>query len=271
MTITTRDGIINGLGNNKSKATIQKSSLSATAAGQWFSLWRAGGTPPQAATPGVSALCTTALLGALVFTQQTAPNTSYLGKVVASCANAGSNIEIHDRLAHMGGLSGTVTTAQTVNLSLVTQNPGAARLGPADYREVQFWLEIYADLGSTGVNATVAVEYDDGSTGNLAAIALGATPRIGRLYPLTPAVSGRYIRAITSVTLSATTGTAGNFGFVATRQKFVGDLPTANKMEVFDWSKCLDDVPNDSCLMMLMSCVTTSTGVVNGSATIAHG
>ncbi len=86
----------------------------------------------------------------------------------------------------MGGLSGTVTTSQGA-LSLVTSSPGADRLGASDYSDVSWWLEVYTALGATGVNATVAVEYDNGSTGNLAAIALGATPRQGaciRSFPL---------------------------------------------------------------------------------------
>jgi len=273
MTITTRDGIINALGNSKSKAVINKASVANAAAQQWFSLWRATGLPAQPGFPATTAVITnSATTGALPFVNQTAPATSYLALAALNCGNAGSNIEIHDRLAHMGSLSGIVTTAQTVNLSLLTLGVPAARIGRSDYSEVQWWLEIFADLGATGVNATVAVEYDDGSTGNLAAIALGATPRLGRLYPLIPAVAGRYIRAVTSVTLSATTGTAGNFGIVATRQRFSGDLPVANKTEVFDWARTgFPDIPNDSCLTLLMLCSTTSTGAVNGSITLAQG
>ena len=146
------------------------------------------------------------------------------------------------------------------------------RLGDANYSDVQWWLEIYTALGATGVNATVAVEYNDGSTGNLAAIALGATPRAGRLYPLISAVAGKFIRAVTGVTLSATTGTAGNFGITATRSRTSVSAPLLNKTEVFDWAQLgLPNIPNDSCLMMLMLCATTSTGTVRGQGKIAHG
>ena len=82
----------------------------------------------------------------------------------------------------MGGLSGTVTTSQGA-LSLVTNSPGADRLGDANYSDVQWWLEVYTALGATGVNATVAVEYNDASTGNLAAIALGLHPDKGGCTP----------------------------------------------------------------------------------------
>lgn len=271
MTIATRDELINALGNNSSRIVIDKASLANTAAGQFFSLWTATGVPGAGSAPGAAANPTSATTGAFGFTNQTAPATSYIAWLTAQASNSATNLEIHDRLAHMGGLSGTVTTSQG-SLSLVTNSPGAARLGDSNYSDVQWWLEIYTALGATGVNATVAVEYNDGTTGNLAAIALGATPRQGRLYPLVSAVAGKFIRAVTGVTLSATTGTAGNFGITATRPRTSIALPLANKTETFDWAQLgLPNIPNDSCLMMLMNCSTTTTGTIRGQGKITHG
>lgn len=271
MTIATRDQLIDAMGNNSSHLVIDKASLANAAAGQFFSLWTATGVPGAGSAPGAAAVPTSATTGAMGFTNQTAPATSYLAWLAVQCGNSASNLEIHDRLAHMGGLSGTVTTSQGA-LSLVTNSPGAARLGDSNYSDVQWWLEIYTALGATGVNATVAVEYNDGTTGNLAAIALGATPRAGRMYPLVSAVAGKFIRAVTGVTLSATTGTAGNFGITATRSRTSVSMPLLNKTETFDWAQLgLPNIPNDSCLMMLMLCGTTSTGTVRGQGKIAHG
>ena len=274
MTITTRDQLIDALGNNTSRIVWDKASLANAAAGQVFSLWRATGTPGQGAIPGAAALCTSALLGAMGFTNQTAPATSYYAWQTITTGNNATGVEVHDRLAHMGGLNGTLTTAQTVGIDLTSGglNLPAARRGDANWRDVQWWLEVYTDLGATGVNATVAVTYDDASTGNLAAVALGATPRAGRMYPLVSAVAGRFIRAVTSVTLSATTGAAGSFGVTATRPRTAVSAGVANKLEQFDWAQLgLPEVPNDSCLSMLMVCSTTTTGTVRGQGKIAHG
>jgi hypothetical protein len=271
MTITTRDQLLDALANNSSRIVIDKASLANAAAGQFFSLWTAGGVPGAGAAPGAAAVPTSATTGAMGFTNQTNPVTSYLAWLALQAGNSASNAEVHDRLAHMGGLSGTVTTAQGA-LSLVTLAPASARVGDTNYSDVQWWLEIYTALGATGVNATVAVEYNDGTTGNLAAIALGATPRAGRLYPLVSAVAGKFIKAVNSVTLSATTGTAGNFGITATRQRTSVSMPLLNKTETFDWAMLgLPNVANDSCLMLLMMCSTTSTGTLRGQGKIAHG
>lgn len=271
MTITTRDQLIDALGNNSSRIVIDKASLANAAAGQFFSLWTATGVPGAGATPAAAAVPTSATTGAFGFTNQTAPVDSYLAWLAVQAGNSATNLEIHDRLAHMGGLSGTVTTSQGA-LSLVTSDPGADRRGDANYSDIQWWLEVYTALGATGVNATVAVTYNDDTTGNLAAIALGATPRAGRLYPLVSAVAGKFIKAVTGVTLSATTGTAGNFGITATRPRTSVSMPLLNKTETFDWAQLgLPEIPNNSCLMMLMNCATTTTGTVRGQGKIAHG
>lgn len=271
MTISTRDQLLNALANNSSRLVIDKASLANAAAGQFFSLWTATGVPGAGSDPGAAAVPNAATNGSFNFTNQTAPATSYLAWLAVQHGNSAANLEIHDRLAHISGLSGTVTTAQGA-LSLVTTNPGSERIGDPAYSDVHWWLEIYSPLGATGVNATVNVTYNDDTTGNLAAIALGATPRQGRLYPLISASSGKFIKAVNSVTLSATTGTAGNFGITATRSRTSVSSPLLNKTEVFDWAMLgLPNIPNDSCLFMIMLCGTTSTGTVRGQGKIAHG
>lgn len=271
MTITTRDGLIDGLGNNSDRFVLDKASLANAAAGQFFSLWQSAGVPGAGATPTTAAVPTKATTGAFGFTNPTSPEKSYIAWASLQAGNNATNLEIHDRLAHMGGLSGTVTTAQGA-LSLVTSTPGAARLGDSNYSGVSWWLEVYTALGATGVNATVNVTYADDTTGNLAAIALGATPRAGRLYPLISASPGKFIKAVNSVTLSATTGTAGNFGITATRQRTGVSMPLANKTEVFDWASLgLPEIADDACLFPLMLCSTTTTGTVRGQIKLAHG
>jgi hypothetical protein len=269
MTITTRDQLIDALANNSSRIVIDKASLANAVAGQTFSLWRATGVPGQGAIPTTAAICTSALTGCFGFANQTAPVTSYLAWLWLATGNATTNIEIHDRLAHMGGLSGTVTTAQG---ALTLAGLSSDRLGDANYSDVQWWLEWYADTGSTNVNATANVTYNDDTTGNLAGVALGATARTARLFPLVSAVAGKFIKAVNSVTLSATTGTAGNFGITATRPRTVVATAIANKIEQYDWAALgLVEVPNDACLFPIMLCSTTSTGTVRGGGKIAHG
>ena len=278
MTITTRDQLIDALGNNSSRLVIDKASISNAAAGQFHSLWRATGQPGQAAIPAAAAVCNNALTGALNFAQQTSPATTYGTWANAMCSNNATTLEIHDRLMHMGGLSGTSTGSQTVNLDInanLASNNLDARKGDANFSDVQWWMEWYTDTGGTAVTATVGVTYNDTTTGTLS-VALAATRRASLMIPLNgfipAAAAGKYIRDIDTVQLSATTGSAGSFGFTATRPRMTMPLPLANKMETFDWAALgLPEIFNSSCLMILQVASTTTTGTVRGGGKLSHG
>lgn len=277
MTITTRDQLIDGLGNNSSRIVIDKASIASQAAGSYVSLWRATGQPGQGAVPGAAAACNNALTGAIGFTQQTAPATSYGAYLEAATGNAAMTIELHDRLAHMGGLSGTVTTAQTVGIdfSSLTSNNLPNRIGDSNYSDIQWWLEWYTATGSTAVTATVNVTYDDGTTGSLS-VPLAATRPASLMIPLNGLIpsagAGKFIRGIVSVQLSATTGSAGSFGVTATRPRMTIGCPIANYKFVADWAALgLPEILNSSCLFPIVLTSTTSSGTVRGGGKIAHG
>ena len=90
--ITTRDELINSMGNNSSRVIIDKASLSNTAAAQFHSLWRATGQPGQGANTTTAAVCNDTLLGRIGFTQQTSPATSYLALLESFCTNASTTL-----------------------------------------------------------------------------------------------------------------------------------------------------------------------------------
>jgi len=239
---------------------VYKASVANTAAGQYATLWRSAGVPTAGAIPGAAATCTNALAGALAL-----PTLSALRGYVAKLGVGGATIGtwvLFDRLAHMGGLSGTVTTAQTANVSLAT----AAADGrcSANGSDVLWFVEVYTDMGSTGVNATVA--YTDQSDGaqTAAAIALGATPRAARLYQIIPN-AGTSIKQVNTVTLSATTGTAGSFGVTARKRLCsVGQL-VANVYPPGDFATIgAPEFKQTSCLEIVDICSTTSTGILQG-------
>jgi len=279
MAITTRDEWFDALANNSDRIVIDKASLASAVAGQIFCLWRATGQPAQGAIPTTAALCTKALTGAMGFNNQTDPVKNYLGWLSLTAGTNAVGIEVHDRIAHLGGLVFNVTTSQTVtglNLTAGGLNPPAARLGDANYSDGQWFLDVYTDGGATASNATINVTYNDGTSGNLTVLAVGGTLRAGRRIPLTPQIptadQGKFIRGINSVILSASTGTAGNFGFTYTRQRTGVGLDTAFKTVPFDWAQLgAPRVENDACLELVMTCSTTSTGTLRGQGKIAHG
>lgn len=278
MTIDTMDALVSALGNNSTRIILDKSSISNTAAGQFHSLWRANGQPSAGPQPTSAAVVTLGDTGTFNFANQISPATSYIGGMEALCSNAGATLEIHDRLMHSGAAVGNVTTAQTniaVDLNGVTESNMVARIGDANFSDVQWWLEWYADTGTTAVTATVNVTYSDGSSGNLAPISLASSRRPSYMQPLNTFQNhgqNKFIRAVNSVTLSATAGGTGNFGVTATRFRGAIYMPSANSRFTADWAQMiLPEIYNDSALFAVMAVATTTTGTVRATGKIIHG
>ena len=276
--ITNRDQLIDALANNSTRIVIDKAAIANSAAGQYHSLWRATGQPGQGAIPTAAANCNQSTTGCLTFRQQTDPAKSYLAYLEAASSNSAMTLEVHDRLMHMGGLNGTLTTAQTVGLNFngVTADNMAERIGDANYSDIQWWLEWYTDTGATALTATVNVTYNDGTTGNLTGGILAGTRRASFMQPLNglipAAAAGKFIRAVNTVTLSASTGTAGNFGVTATRLRGSLFMPIANAKFSADWASLpINTIPNSACPFIAVLASTTTTGTLRGGGKIAHG
>lgn len=128
--------------------------------------------------------------------------------------------------------------------------------------------EWYTDTGVTVVTATAAVTYSDGSTGNLTAVSLAATRRASFMQPLNglipAAVAGKFIRAVNTVTLSATTGTAA---VLASATRLRGTLYARRERKIRpDWAEGLpiSTIPNNACPFIAVLASTTSTGTLRG-------
>ena len=273
------DNLVKALGNNSSRIVLDKASIASQTANSYCSLWRATGQPGQGAIPTVVATCNNTTVGTISFNQQMSPSTSYGAYLEIATGNAAMTMELHDRLASMGGLNGTLTTAQSVNLDLSTllsTDNINVRKGDDNYSDVQWWLEWYTATGATAVTATIAVTYNDGTTGNLSALSLASSRPASHMISINSLIpsaqSGKFIRGIVSVTLSATSGTAGNFGVTVTRPRMTLSSPIANFKFIADWAQLgLPEIYNSSAIFPIVLTPTTSTGTVRGGGKIAHG
>ena len=280
MTITTSDQFINALGNNSSRIIIDKASLANHVVGNYYSLWRATGQPGQAAIPANTVTaCSNTLIGAIGFTQQTSPSTSYLGILEAVQPNPATTLELHDRLGHMGNISGSNTITQGVALQIDTLGSTvnlATRKGDANYSDIQWWLEWYTDTGGTASNATINVTYNDSTTGTLTTLAVGGTVRASRMIALNNLIptadSGKYIMRVNNIILSASTGTPGNFGITATRYRGAVFMPIGNARYTANYADLgLPEIYNSSCLFGVVIAGATTSGIFKATGKVIHG
>jgi len=261
MAITTEAGLIVARAGSMYTPFV-KSTVANAVAGQKFSLFRAAGVfPAQPAIPTTSVNCNGATAGAILNPlTMVGGNTLYIDAFNLQSTIAGQS-EIVDRVNHSGGLSGTLTTAQSVNTPALPVFAPAARC--------RWYLEWYADTGATASNATVAYTRADASTGTMV-IAVGGTVRAGRKIEIMSSTSSP-IAGIQTVTLSASTATAGNFGVVC-------EVPTGVKAGInaanatIEYESLMRSTGRESpCLAINVYCTTTSTGAIDGGMQLMQG
>lgn len=245
---------------------LLKSTVTSQAANGWTSLWRAAGDPPQAAIPGAAAIPTKSTTGAAInFANAGAGKTRYLAHADLTCSNASTVIAIVDRLAHMGGLVGNVTTVQTVGIDV---NSLKGTRCANDVSDVRWWLEIYTAIGTTATTGSIVYVSDtDGSTQTITGFAVGGASQLNaanRIFPVFP-LAGHPIRSITSFQQVATTGTAGSYGFAATRILGIVGTKAVNVGENRDWAQLpITALHNDTCIAFITQNGTTSSGNIFG-------
>lgn len=191
---------------------VGASAATATIIGRMHSLWTynksngaTGSTPPiSVAAPDKSTT------GAIPYTNPGGGRQLWVAGVEGFMSQQCVGI-LYDRLLHISGLSGTVTTAQTVGGTLTRNTSGEGN---------QIWVEIYSQIGSTATTITASYTNQAGTSGRTTqAVAIGGTNNreVTRIIPLTLQAGDTGVQVPASVTLAATTGTAGNFGITIAR------------------------------------------------------
>ena len=244
-----------------------------------MSYW--GIAPNAGATPSTAAACNAATVGALLNEPKLTTLTKSYFLTQAELAvgpistNIFSSIMLIDRLSHQGGLSGALATAQTTNL------PTAALPRYTSGEGVMAALEIYSALGSTATTATVSYTNQAGTSGRTSKqVVIGGSSENtqSRFIPIPLQDDDTGIRSVESVTLAATTASAGNFGVTLFRPLMVfpnfGQAVDAIQSRTFNTLiggfGCCPEILDDACLGLLGLANSTNVGVITGALYLAE-
>lgn len=202
-------------------ARVGSSAAAATVAARYTTLWQYNGQPSHGAAPGGTVRIpdnTTA--GSLLQADPGGGREQWL-LGAEGFASAPGVLVLYDRLLDISGFSGTVTTAQTVG-GTITRNTGGVGN--------EIWIDVYTQIGTTGTTATANYTDNAGNSGQTStAVAIGGTGlrEAQRSIPLMLASGDTGAQAVASVTLAATTGTAGDFGVTIRRRLLELSVPAS--------------------------------------------
>ena len=219
--------------------------------GRGCSLWTYDGMPAGGAVPTVAAIPDRTTTGAIPFTAPGGSRDLHLIGASITPLTSGAYL-LYDRLFHIGGLSGTSTADQTVQGSpaspALTRNTGGAGN--------MAWYEIYTLIGTTTTTLTMTYTDQDGNSGQTSTINIGATNfrEVTRAQRIPLAAGDTGIQAIEKVKLTATTGTAGNFGITIAQPLAWIPVGTAGTAGWRDYTTGLPGIPvidPDACLALM--------------------
>ena len=235
---------------------VMKAGISSEGAHVWQSSWRVAGVPAAGAVPatGAGTVPDTDTAGAIILPRlmSNASNSviRHLLRMGSFCITNRIGVLLLDILWFNSGLDGTVTTAQTINSTALSRYTG----GSGNMLALICWTA----TGTTVSN--VIVDYTD------QADAAQVTPSValwtegwggGALAPIANQIqilplNGVGIKSVQSLTLSASTLTAGDFGAMIFR--IIAYLPVAKFADyaeidfVLQMAGLMEDISKDACL-----------------------
>ncbi len=246
---------------NRTGGTSQ--SAAPTIANRLTSLWVYNGHPASGPVPTAVEAPTNTSQGSLLQTDPGGGRQKWLVNAVCSTEPSAHGAVFFDRLLHIGGLSGTVTTPQTVGGTL-TRYTGSESAGN------QIFAEIYTIVGGTPTTITASYTNQAGTSGRTTeAVPFGGTgwreaQRLIRL-PLQSGDTG--VRSVESCTLAGTTGTAGNFGITIARQLVIFPMAivSGSMRDYLSGLPSMPEVKPGACIFGAVHCNAAS-GVLEANA-----
>lgn len=230
-------------------------SLGSNACSTLATTWTDAGNPSGGAAPTVAATCDRTTAGSLgQFNKAGSDQRAWIERADVAYINSlgGGYVMLVDRLVANGGLSGIVATPQSNGAW-----PALPRFVSGD--RVFAALEIYTAIGATLTTATLQYTNSLGVAGRVSpAIGVGGPglQNLRRVLPFTMQSGDVGVQSVQSVTLAASTGTAGNFG--VSLYKYLGMMPLSNAGfpishpgELLPYFGPLPSIPDNACLMFL--------------------
>ncbi|MFA9202025.1 MAG: hypothetical protein ACEQSC_00540, partial [Candidatus Nanopelagicaceae bacterium] len=210
------------------------------------------GTPGAGVTPTAAGTSyNVSSVGALPIGNNLATKECFLGAVSGFAQNI-CNLQLIDRLVGWGGLSGIVVGAQALGaIALPRYVSGDGVMG---------FLKFWVGTGATTQTATVLYTNELGVSGRSTTVVIPTNPTNGQMLPIPLVGADKGMRSIQSVSLPATTGTAGNFGAVLA-------VPLAGLSGQYFQLNWLDlglaKIQDGACLGFIEICSTTTTGIID--------
>lgn len=271
MTITTMDGLVAALGASQDQKLFFPSATNV--AGGFINLNQAVtssfgimAAPTAAGSGGKTYSRTSETTGFPRFNNPGGGNTQYVGRLGLTMATAGS-LHLYDLLWACSGLVGNSASAQNITgfAGMPTRNSTGAGC--------EIWVGCSSAIGATAHNVTVSYTNSGGTSGRTTVSTAGiASMPANRMYQLPLQSGDDGVQSIASLTLSASSGTAGNLWLLILQRIASGGSAVPNVPAGQDFAQLgFPDIAADTTPIFVHQGSTTSSGIIMGNLSIVEG
>jgi hypothetical protein len=269
MAIETQDQLNNAMANNQSVLDVQIASITSVA-NIYYGLNRGAGTLSTYTNGALFSAGGEIPVGTTTAGFPYIPNApvgkkNYLSKANSQIGTTGT-IDLKDCLYRASGFNSTVITEQIIAPTAPTLTRGSANGGGN-----QIWIFCNTANGVTASNVTIKYINQDDIEKTTVARAV-ASLVANRLLRLDLATGDYGVKRIVSATLSASTGTAGDFSVMILKDVYAVGYLVANVGVRQGFNDCQLALIQDGCAMFFVDFATgTSTGQLMQKLNIISG
>jgi hypothetical protein len=270
MAITTMDGLVAALAEASDQRLFFPSATSTVATYLNLNQAVSGGfgqmAVPTARTSGGQAFNQSAFSTGFPLWTPVGATTCYLGRYGLTTAASGT-FHVYDLLYAASGFSGNVATAQTITSPVSLPSRNTNGIG------AEIWIGCSSAIGGTAHNVTVQYTNQAGTAGrNTVSTAGTQSMPANRMYQVPLQSGDTGVQTVQGMTLSATSGTAGNLWVVVAERVCSIGLPVANVGISLDFAALgLPVIGDEACLMFVNQATGGNTGITMGQLDIIHG
>lgn len=191
---------------------------------------------------------------------------TYVGRWGSTLATVGT-LHLYDLLFAASGFSGASASAQTIT------SPAALPTRNSTGSGAELWIGCSSAIGATAHNVTVQYTNQANTSGRNSVSTAGiASMPANRLYQVPLQSGDTGIKSVQGLTLSVSSGTAGNLWVLVMNRIASLAGTVANVGITLDFAQlALPNIDDESCLVFVNQGSTTSSGVIMGQMSVLQG
>ena len=201
MAIDTNDKLIAGIAGQLNRTYLKNALAGTHVAGRPYGLLLAAGNPGAFTVPTTLAgnnTNGTTLAGAIPYQNAAGGNTDYISSYMGAASAAGT-LRFFDMLWWNGGITPTLTTAQTINSAAF---PARDMDGGVNGVGCSLWIYVSATLGAAAPTITVSYTNSSGTAGRTVTQSSISGAIAGTMIPLTLQAGDVGVQSVQSIQLS---------------------------------------------------------------------